>query len=378
MKKETVKLKNSSMQFVDENCFAAVTFADDEKKKPVLEMVGYSGGIIKNHWYWGDLAIDLQGMSFPKKKFPILQEHSTALKIGFATKMSIEGNKLTVEKSEFVDTPESIKFRETSAQGFPYEASIFAKPTKIQRLLENEEAEVNGYKMKGPGTIWRASTFKEVSVCTFGYDSNTSAVAMAEAEDVEIEYISENKAASQFKGEEENKSMDYLKFKAEFPGEFAKLAADVAAEVAGKFTEEKQALETKISALTEEVTQLSAEVKESEKKVLSYEKAEAARVEESIKLKAEAVFAEKFKESGLPERLEAKVKRLVGHEAFVADGKLDAEAFGAAIDAELKDWTGDSSVMGFSTSTKELGNEDTNSLKAADEAAARMLKYVNS
>ena len=87
MFKKTVKLTRGAMQLVDENCFAAVRFTDgDGEKKPQLDMLAYSGGIIKGHWYWGDLAIDLSGMSFPKKKFPILEDHMTDKKIGFAKK----------------------------------------------------------------------------------------------------------------------------------------------------------------------------------------------------------------------------------------------------------------------------------------------------
>ena len=56
MKKETVKLTKGAMQLVDDQCFASVKFAEGvegEAKKPSLEMLAYSGGIIKNHWYWG-------------------------------------------------------------------------------------------------------------------------------------------------------------------------------------------------------------------------------------------------------------------------------------------------------------------------------------
>lgn len=376
MKKETVKLTVGAMQLVDEGCSASVKFSEDdsEKKKPQLEMVGYSGGIIKGHWYWGDLSIDLAGMKFPKAKFPILAEHDINRKIAFATKMSIEGNQLTVAKAEFIDTPDSLEFRSNSAQGFPYEASIYARPTKIQRLMENEEAEVNGYTMKGPGTIWRASTFKEVSVCTFGYDSNTKSAAMSESEELSIEFSAPEAKLNH----KEEVSMDALKFKTDFPDEYAKLAQEITDSLEGKFSEEKKALETQIESLTNQNTQLSADNKDVEKRLLKLEKEDALRAETQLKESVKAVFAEKFKASGLPDRLSDKIKKLVGHEQFVADGVLDTEAFGAALEKEFADWTeGDDSVLGFSTSSKNHGDETGTKLSAeCDASAKRMLESL--
>lgn len=373
MKIETVKLNKKAMQLVDEHCFAAIS-KPVAGEAPQLDMLAYSGGIIKDHWYWGDLSIDLQGMSFPKKKFPLLEDHNTSLKIGFATKMSIENNQLTVANAEFVDTPESLKFRETSAQGFPYEASIYAKPTQIQTLQEDEVADVNGFQMKGPGTIWRKSIFKEASVCTFGYDSNTKSAAMSDAEeDVTIEF-SETKPEVKLSNKEER--MDYLKFKTEHPEEFAKLSAEVLVAAEAKFAEEKKALVAQVEVITEQNTKLTEENKGNEKRLIALEKADAIRAEQALKHSADAIFAEKFKEAGLPERLSEKVRKLTSHNEFVVDGKLDIEAFSAAIDAELKDWTnGDDTVLGFSAPGKTAVNDDK-ATKESDAAAARMLSYL--
>ena len=69
---ESQTVPKGALHFRDENCFAKV-----DKDKEQLDMVIYSGGLIKGHWYWDNLAIDLSGMSFPKKKYPILENHNT-------------------------------------------------------------------------------------------------------------------------------------------------------------------------------------------------------------------------------------------------------------------------------------------------------------
>jgi hypothetical protein len=381
--KETVTLKKGAVQFVDEKGFAAVKFAagDTDKKTPQLDMLAYSGGIIPGHWYWGDLAIDLQGMKFPKKKFPILEDHRTEKKIGFATKMVIDNNQLTVGESEFIDTPESLAFRDNSSQGFPYEASIFARPMKIQRLMEGEVAMVNGFEMKGPGTIWRTSTFKEVSICTFGYDSNTRAAAMSEGEEEQCEISVEG--SNKFNSKEELISMDHLKFKADHPEEYAKLVEIIQGEVTVKFAGEKSALEAQVATLTEQNTKLSEENKGNEVRLQSLEKAEMLRTEAALKHSATVVFDKLFAATELPVRLSEKIRKLVDHEKFIKDGSLDKDAFTAAVELELKDWTAvsseEGSVLGFGASSK--GNEEfddklnSDQEKLCDATAARMAGY---
>jgi len=163
----------------------------DGEQVPRLEMTIYSGNIIKGHWWWGDLAIDTSGMSFPKSRFPLLEEHWS--RIGFMGKPIVaDDHSVQVDPNTvvFLDNEEANRFIADGKKGFPFESSIRADPTMIQRLMKDEVAEVNGFQMKGPGTIWRKSTFKEGSVCMFGYDSRTSAKVFSEEEpEAEIEMM---------------------------------------------------------------------------------------------------------------------------------------------------------------------------------------------
>lgn len=367
------------MIFVEDNCSASMKLAE-EGSTPVFEMTAYSGGIIKGHWYWGDLVIDLSGMSFPKKKMPILEDHYIEKKIGFSSKMSIENNALVVknEHMTFIDTPESLAFRANSAAGFPYEASIYAKPTTIESVSEGDSVEVNGYTFKGPGTIWRKSIFKEASVCTFGYDPNTKSVAMSEGEEeLNLEYI--NKSEVQLTNKEDEKTMNKDKFKTEHPEEFAALVKEVTDPIEAKFAAEKAELETKLADVTASNTKLSEENKGAEKRLIALEKIAQANTAFARRSTADNIFAEKFKEASLPDRLSEKIRKLVDHESFIKEDHFDTEAFGAAVDAELKDWSSDEvtgGVLGFSTSTKTPSKDDSTKLKADDEAVDRMLRHL--
>jgi hypothetical protein len=332
-KTETVKLRRDAFCFTDKDTFAKVESVSESAGK-TLKMTAYSGKIIKDHWYWGDLAIDTSGLKMAKKAIPVLNDHNTDKKIGFGNFVVNDKHEVVAgEEATFVDTPFAEEFIRLSGQGFPYEASIYARPTKIQRLMEKEEAEVNGYTMKGPGTVWRESVLKECSVVTFGADANTKSAAMAEDEEVamEVEML-------QFTENEKEVDMDLEKLKAEFPELYAQVIALGKTEAETAFTAEKDQLEKQISDLTAERDQLSASNKDVSERLLRLEKTDALRQEQEIKATADALFEARFGACSIPKRLYLKVRKQISHDSFIKDGKLDKTAFTAAVEAELKDW----------------------------------------
>ncbi len=144
-------------------------------KADTLSMVAYSGGLVRNHYYWGDLIIDLAGMSFPKNSYPVLEEHRKDRKVGVVKRSQIHLNGgIKIEDAKLLDTLAAAEFKKLSKESFPWQASIFARPTDIERLGEGAKPiKVNGIEVKPPASIWRQSIFFEVSVVVFGYDPNT-------------------------------------------------------------------------------------------------------------------------------------------------------------------------------------------------------------
>jgi hypothetical protein len=371
-KTESVKLNKSVLCFNDHDAFASVK-PRKEGEKRCLSMKAYSGKIIKDHWYWGDLAIDTSGLKLSKTNIPILGDHRTDQKIAFGSFFVNDKHEVEAGETTFVDTSCSEEFQKLSDQGFPYEASIYARPSKIQRLMEDEETEVNGFKMKGPGTVWRESVLKECSVVTFGADPNTKSAAMTEDEDVVMEVVEAERLSHNNKDKEVD--MDLAKLKAEHPDLYAEVIALGKAEASTAFTAEKQGLEAKITELSTEKEKLTADNKGVNDRLLKLEKEEGIRKEQGIKATAEAVFAAKLTASAIPERLFPKIRKQLSHEQFVKDEKLDIEAFSAAIDAELMDWApkeGDEtegSILGMSF-TKSVVPDAGN----VDSMVDRMLK----
>ena len=279
-----IKLPKNALVFNENHdCFAQ----SDGKK---FEMIAYSGKVIKNHFWWGALIIDLQGMKFNKPKYPILQDHNRDQKIGFVRKPKNIDSELRFDDITFVDTAESEEFQKLSKQGFPYEASIYAQPTKITRLREGEKAEVNGMKFKGPGTIWEESAFKEASVTVFGYDSQTKSQAFSENDEIEIEVSQEETPEEKTEKQKLGGTviMNKEQLKKDHPDLYNEVFGLGEAKARLEFTKTETTLTEQNEALRTSVTELSETVKtqgeEMDKLSKKVEKEEALKLAAQLTL----------------------------------------------------------------------------------------------
>ncbi len=340
----TKKLPKGAFRFVEQGCHAVVEevekLSEDGQSKvlPQLSMVGYSGGIIEGHWYWGRLAIDLNGLQFSQKMYPILEDHDGDKKIAFGSKPVIKDGKLCApDDAKFTDTPASVEFQRLSKLGFPYQSSIYAKPTSIERVEENAFAMVNGYQFKGPGAIWRKAEYKEMSVCVFGWDSKTAASAFSHNEEEEVEYTEDVLKASELNDtrEEVKEAMDLKELKEKHPEVYAQalaLGADAAKPELDKLSGQIAEVVGSVNQLTKVVESLQAENAEMSKDL-------TITKEEKLALQAESIFTDALSRSAIPERLYEKVRRQVLYQKFVDDkGVLDRGKFSEAVKEEIADW----------------------------------------
>lgn len=303
-----------------------------DTKEATFEMVAHSGKPILGHWYWGNLGIDFDGMKMPSGRLPILKDHMTDQIIGHAAKPSIEDGKLVVRDMVLMDNGHANEFKANAEKKFPYQASIYAKPTKIERLGEGESAMVNGHEVKGPGSIWRKSTLKEASVCVFGADPNTSTRAFADRGPVELSFeevpVDENYDAFM-----EGENMPTIEqFKESDPQGYAdleaKLTEKITADVSAKFAADGKAKDDALAASTAQVSALSDAVKDMQFQF-------AVIAEKEMAAQAKGIVAVKLSASKIPARLHDFVQ--VGYDKFVEDKKFNAEKFAEAVDAAIKD-----------------------------------------
>lgn len=185
---ETIKIPTEASLFQQGMVF--LRDVDKGTGKARFRMNAYSGEVIQNHWWWGNLIIDLAGMEVPKKSIPALRDHDSARIIGWTdriTKSNDEG--LTAEGFFSRKTRDGREARELSIEGFPWQASIYIPPKSVEEVKEGVNVKVNGKSLAGPLTIFRQSVLREVSFCALGADMHTSAQALKDKGDIQVQKI---------------------------------------------------------------------------------------------------------------------------------------------------------------------------------------------
>ncbi len=190
----------------------AVHFAEAGDEAGGFGITAYDGGITK-HPYWGNLALDLQGLTFASKRLPVLDSHFTDSRIGFTMEQKIERGVTFTGK--FLKNNKAQELRKDMQDGFPMQASLWPKPSRIEQVEDGAEAQVNGLTLKGPGAIFRQAEIQEVSMCVFGALNGTKSTAFADhdSDQVEFELMERDNPMSK----EEKPALTLETFKAENP-----------------------------------------------------------------------------------------------------------------------------------------------------------------
>jgi len=399
MKKKTVP--KSALYFNDE---LSVELAEkgEEGEKRTAKIVGYSGKPILNHWFWDNLAIDIQGVKFQGKRIPILEQHDLYRKIGIAKKPTklenkIEYDDVTLLENEFAD-----EFYNNSKQGFPYQASLGVKPLRIERIEEGTSVEVNGYKLNGPGTIFRETIVRETSICVFGYDSHTNSEAFSDengSEEIEFEEVShEEEEFSDEKGDTDlsddnnenlnsgGNEMNLEELKQQYPELFTEHENQVRAKVQSESGNNDGEFSEKIQQKEKEISELSAANEDFKQRITELEKNEAIRRERDTKAKADSIMEAALSESKIPKNLFAKIRGTVDYQKYCTEEEgFKADEFSQACKDEITSWEKDlgdaftdstPSVLGVGGSGESSFSETDEDGKDDDAVVDRVLQFA--
>lgn len=145
--------------------------------------IGYSGKVIPNHSWWGNVIFDLSSIQQPPKAFAALVNHDGDKIAGYIDEFELsdaEGVKIGGPLI-YADGYQGKYVADGSDAGFPWQMSVCIKPGSIEEVAAGTPITVNGQMLQGPLTVFRNSTLSEVSFTPTGWDSNTSAAAMSRA-----------------------------------------------------------------------------------------------------------------------------------------------------------------------------------------------------
>lgn len=181
--KRVLTADNSQFAFASNIQFSLTGGAQSnpEERKRTFSGVAYSGEVIQNHYYWGNVVFDLSSMSVPAK-LPALVDHDRSARAGYADSSMITADGLVVAGT-LLSNAAGKEVASDSDEGFPWQMSVHINPGSIEEISPGTSVEVNGKIHTGPLTVFRNSRISEVSFTATGWDPNTSAAAMSRGGD---------------------------------------------------------------------------------------------------------------------------------------------------------------------------------------------------
>lgn len=207
-KRQEMDIPVSAMMFNEAQLGIEIEqFKDGDQKK--LRIKANSGGIMQ-HWLWGNFAIDMTGVQIRKQRLPLLWDHDTNRIIGWTQKITRDEKSGIVAEGVFSKTTEEGKrAMELTEEGFPWQASIYIPPSAIERVEAGQSVMVNGRKLSGPGTVFRKSRLREVTLTALGVDEDTSASTLSAKSETVKAVLTETKPEPPAQQQED--AMDYSK-----------------------------------------------------------------------------------------------------------------------------------------------------------------------
>lgn len=142
-------------------------------------MLAYGGGKLPLANFYHPVVVDLSGLRVSAKSRPILRDHDTSRIVGHTDEITVNSGSIKVSGTVSAANEHAREVVESSANGFPWQASIGASVQKMSFVDKGETVEVNGRKFSGPLYVARQATLGEVSFVALGADDNTSASVAA-------------------------------------------------------------------------------------------------------------------------------------------------------------------------------------------------------
>jgi len=160
---------------------------DEEKNDSLMKftVMGYTGGVMKSGH--GSVAIDLEGMKFRNDVTPMFQHHDSTRIVGHTDKKTITPHGLELSGVVSGTGEAAQEVISTSANGFPWQASVGVSILKHKLVADKEEFEVNGQTMTGPGVVLCQTEVFETSFVPLGRDKNTSSALFSEDFELELQ-----------------------------------------------------------------------------------------------------------------------------------------------------------------------------------------------
>ncbi|MCE9618437.1 MAG: Mu-like prophage major head subunit gpT family protein [Planctomycetes bacterium] len=158
---------------------AIVSAGGTDSKLKKFDMLAYSGGLLYMAYWDYPCVCDLAGLQIDGQTFPVWLEHDRMQIVGHTDKVSKTATDLSVSGLISGATPAAEMVTNSSANGYPWQASIQAPVHSLEFVEAGASATANGQTFEGPVYIARQSSLAEISFVSIGADDGASAKVAA-------------------------------------------------------------------------------------------------------------------------------------------------------------------------------------------------------
>lgn len=154
--------------------------AGDKPGPRQFAIQAYSGGMLALDRYSLPVVIDLNGMTAAKSIVANMHHDRTSI-VGHVTDKTNDGRQLSLKGVVSGTGPAAQEVLANHDNGFPWQASVEAKPLKMVEVAAGKTVSVNGQDFVGPLLIARKSKLFGIAFVPRGADENTSVSIAASA-----------------------------------------------------------------------------------------------------------------------------------------------------------------------------------------------------
>lgn len=171
------------LELPGENSLECGDNGEGSRSAPV-QIIARTAGVL-DHWYWGPMVHDLDGMQMRRNRVVIDWRHDRDQQLGYLNRFEVTENGLECSGAlvPYCQDDRAAEIAHKSREGVPYQASIeFGGALLIEEVAPGAPVEVNGQTLTGPLTVFREWTLEAVAICPQGYDRNTETVALDDSQ----------------------------------------------------------------------------------------------------------------------------------------------------------------------------------------------------
>lgn len=178
------------------------TFASAGEDRPYdFELVGYTGKVMEKGGWRGIFSLD--GMEAKQNKVIILREHERDRIVGSGEVVKDERG-FVVRGKFSKTTKDGLEVAGLLSEGIPLQCSVGISPQDV-RFAESGE-QINGFAVPKGMQVWDKSYVGEVSICSWGVDTDTSVHSFAkeiEMSEKELKELCDADGGESCEGEKE-------------------------------------------------------------------------------------------------------------------------------------------------------------------------------